>query len=277
MDANAIKMVQTMASDSRKRLLIIKDSTCMSGLVSLLSNTDEDTISVVLETLMMLGKSAEEIKWLGCTPGLIKSLKTIMKSSEEKNSVRVKAEEFYNVLCNGRKDTRTPLRDSNNRKHNDKDDKNSFKNKNSPGYHAKAVVLLIKGITNKCDADLCIKLLVEVKGVISITFDMESKRCIVRTKSSVKPETLVKAISNSQTFIAQQVIKHENGKETLQSFGMVQPSAEKENLSEPEYLPDDIDSPVASSKAVARGGTYPKQENNWFSSAASFLSNSFYW
>ncbi|XP_050412193.1 armadillo repeat-containing protein 1 [Patella vulgata] len=276
MDANAIKMVQTMASDSRKRLLIIKDNTCMSGLVSLLSNTDEDIISVVLETLMMLGKSAEEIKWLGYTPGLIKSLKTIMKREKEKNSVRVKAEEFYNILCNGRKDTRTPLRDSN-RKYNDKDDKNSLKSKNSPGYHAKAIVLLIKGITNKCDADLCIKLLIEVKGVISITFDMESKRCIVRTKSSVKPETLVKVISNSQTFIAQQVIKHENGNETLQSFGMeVLPSAEKENLSEPEYLPDDIDSPVASSKAVARGG-YPKQEHSWLSAAASFLSNSFYW
>lgn len=35
------------------------------------------------------------------------------------------------------------------------------------------------------------RLLLQVKGVVSITFDMNKKRCIVRTKLDVRPEVLI--------------------------------------------------------------------------------------
>ena len=40
----------------------------------------------------------------------------------------------------------------------------------------------------QCDRDVCMRLLLQVKGVISITFDMHKKRCILRTKPDVRPE-----------------------------------------------------------------------------------------
>lgn len=38
------------------------------------------------------------------------------------------------------------------------------------------------------DKDVVMRLLLHVKGVISITFDLNQKRCILRTKQDVKPE-----------------------------------------------------------------------------------------
>ena len=35
------------------------------------------------------------------------------------------------------------------------------------------------------------RLLLHVKGVVSITFDLNQKRCIMRTKQDVKPEVRV--------------------------------------------------------------------------------------
>ena len=35
------------------------------------------------------------------------------------------------------------------------------------------------------------RLLLQVKGVISITFDMNKKRCILRTKTEVRPEVSI--------------------------------------------------------------------------------------
>ena len=40
----------------------------------------------------------------------------------------------------------------------------------------------------QCDRDVCMRLLLQVKGVVSITFDMNRKRCIIRTKVDVRPE-----------------------------------------------------------------------------------------
>lgn len=54
---------------------------------------------------------------------------------------------------------------------------------------------------------------------------------------------------------------------------------DKENTTLPDYLPDESLSPVHDSKTLARtdqqqtGG----KNNGWLSSAASFLTNSFYW
>ena len=38
------------------------------------------------------------------------------------------------------------------------------------------------------------RLLLQVKGVISITFDMNKKRCILRTKTEVRPEVRNKVV-----------------------------------------------------------------------------------
>lgn len=56
--------------------------------------------------------------------------------------------------------------------------------------YLKIVVQLCYPFTNCCQSDreLCMKLLLQVKGVISITFDMNKRRSILRVKNDVKPE-----------------------------------------------------------------------------------------
>lgn len=46
-------------------------------------------------------------------------------------------------------------------------------------------------IISQADRDLCMRLLLKVKGVISITFDMTKKRCLLRVKFDVKPEVCI--------------------------------------------------------------------------------------
>ena len=52
---------------------------------------------------------------------------------------------------------------------------------------------------------------------------------------------------------------------------------DKENVTLPDYLPDDVDSPKAHTKPLARNKTEDKKAGGWLSSAANFLTNSFYW
>ena len=60
------------------------------------------------------------------------------------------------------------------------------------------------------------------------------------------------------------------------SFGSHLREQDKENETElPEYLPDD-EQPIVDDKAVSKPGSEDKK-GGWLSSAASFLTNSFYW
>ena len=47
------------------------------------------------------------------------------------------------------------------------------------------------------------RLLLQVKGVISITFDMNKKRCILRTKTEVRPEVgiLILLFLDSENYV----------------------------------------------------------------------------
>ena len=40
----------------------------------------------------------------------------------------------------------------------------------------------------QADRDLCMRLLLRVKGVVSVTFDVGKRQCLLRTRPDVKPE-----------------------------------------------------------------------------------------
>lgn len=62
----------------------------------------------------------------------------------------------------------------------------------------------------------------------------------------------------------------------LVSFGANPQDIDKENTILPDYLPEDPDSPKADSHSVARIKKDDKK-SGWLSSAATFITNSFYW
>ncbi|OWF53786.1 armadillo repeat-containing protein 1-like [Mizuhopecten yessoensis] len=275
-----ITALKGMASDPKKRSFLLKDLTCIGGLIMVLSNPDVKVVTVALETLLLLADRADHRSTLRDFLGMTDQLETIMRRSSYDKKASNLAEKLYVTLT--QVDLQTPLKDTFNRStvsgQSSKKSSTSKNNRSVLNGRAKHIILQIRGLIDKADRELVMRLLLQVKGVVSITFDLNKKRCILRTKQEVKPETLVQAVSKSQTMIAQQVIKDDNGEEMLLSFGSNHQEMDKENTTLPDYLPDEVDSPVHNGKTLARvGNDGDNKSSGWLSTAASFLTNSFYW
>ncbi|XP_041358295.1 armadillo repeat-containing protein 1-like [Gigantopelta aegis] len=275
---NAILSMKALATDPKKRAALSKDKTCIGGLVVVLSNKDTKIVILALETLLLLAESPENCPGLRDFIGMMDQLECLLRH-DDKPDVKDLAEKLYLLLTTTELLQQTPLKDSSNTQGQSSRRNSSFQKNRSllANGKYKNMILQIRGMINVHDRDLCMRLLLHIKGVVSITFDLNKKRCILKTKSDVKPEALVHAISKSQTMIAQQVVKEENGEEMLLSFGAHGDDADKENSELPDYLSDDADSPVVDTKAMARTGDVEKKKGGWIRSAASFLTNSFYW
>ena len=55
--------------------------------------------------------------------------------------------------------------------------------------------------------------LLGVKGVISFTFNMSQRRCVVRVRTDMKPEVPCRALEATRTLSVKHVVKNENGEE----------------------------------------------------------------
>nr|XP_009920662.1 PREDICTED: armadillo repeat-containing protein 1 isoform X2 [Haliaeetus albicilla] len=124
--------------------------------------------------------------------------------------------------------------------------------------------------------NLCEEALLKIKGVISFTFQMAVQRCVVRIRSDLKAEALATAIASTKVMKAQQVVKSESGEEMLVPFQDT-PVEVEQNTDLPEYLPEDESPTKEQDKAVSRVGSHPEGAASWLSTAANFLSRSFYW
>ncbi|KAL3868084.1 hypothetical protein ACJMK2_040921 [Sinanodonta woodiana] len=273
---DAILAMKKMAGDPIKKKALIKDATCIGGLVLVLSNPDPQIVQLALETLLLLADQAENQSILHDFIGMMDQLELVITKATCDQTIQSMAEKLY-LLLSKIEETCT-LKDTSNTSGSSRRS-SCNKNRSLLGTHkSKALVLQLRGMVDKSDRDLCMRLLLQVKGVISITFDMKKMRCIVRSKLDVKPESLVRAIARSQTFAAQQVIKTDSGEELLVTFNAHSQELNKENNEElPEYLPDEEET-VIDDKAVSRSGKGGKKSGaGWLSTAASFLTNSFYW
>ncbi|CAL1546633.1 unnamed protein product [Lymnaea stagnalis] len=278
--ADAIAAMKSMALDPRKRAALAKDATCIGGLVIVLSNADTTIVKEALQTLLLLSECQEACTFLKNHVGMLDQLETILNGCEKDETVMRLAELLHTKLSET-SDTSSnasmPLKDLSNVSR----QSTHVKNLSAQGHSkAKSIVLQIKGFHEKSDRDLCARLLLKVKGVISITFDITKKRCILRTKMDVKPETLILAIAKSMTMTAQQVVRNEKGEESFVCFDTIQHhvSQDKENEDLPDYLSDDSDSTFVEEKAIKRPTEEDKKKSSgWFSMAANFLSNSLYW
>ncbi|KAK7100308.1 armadillo repeat-containing protein 1-like [Littorina saxatilis] len=283
---DAIAAMKAMAQDSKKRQMLVKDTTCMGGLVLVLSNPQQSVVTLALETLLLLGEEKELRPLIAAHIGMLDQLEMVLHRSQNGEEVKKLADQLYGLLTESPL-PQAPLRDSSNTQL----PRSSGTGKNKPSLKStKSVVLQVRGVHDQADRDLCMRLLLRVKGVVSITFDVHKKQCLMRTKPEVKPESLVRAITKSMTMSAQQVIRNENGDESLVSFNVscgfstMEPGTQgKENETFlPPYLSDDEDEKNAPREedrsALSKGGTERETTTSkWFSAAASFLTNSFYW
>ncbi|XP_073187119.1 armadillo repeat-containing protein 1 isoform X2 [Lepidochelys kempii] len=87
---------------------------------------------------------------------------------------------------------------------------------------------------------------------------------------------LATAIASTKVMKAQQVVKSESGEEVLVPFQDT-PVEVEQNTDLPDYLPEDESPTKEQDKAVSRVGSHPEGAASWLSTAANFLSRSFYW
>lgn len=118
--------------------------------------------------------------------------------------------------------------------------------------------------------------MLKIRGVISFTFQMAVKRCVVRIRSDLKAEALGTAINSTKVMKAQQVVKTEDGGELIMPFQEGSAVLVEENTDIPDYLPEEESPSQEQDKAVTRVGSIT-DGMGWLNTAANFLTRSFYW
>ncbi|KAG7271090.1 hypothetical protein CRUP_022641 [Coryphaenoides rupestris] len=247
MDALAVvNQLRDLAADPLNRRVIVEDHGCLPGLILFLDHTNPQ---VVYSALLAVRYLAE-----GTSPGETKLLASeVYEILQAAGKEEAEQAEAAAVSC--RRKAQFFLGSTNKR--------------------AKTVVLHIDGLDDSARRGMCEEALLKIRGVISFTFQMAVKRCVVRIRSDLKAEALGTAINSTKVLTAQQVLKAEDGGERMVPFCDGEVPVE-ENTDIPDYLPEDESPSQDPEKAVTRVGAITDGAG-WLSTAANFLTRSFYW
>ncbi|XP_008311493.1 armadillo repeat containing 1, like [Cynoglossus semilaevis] len=267
MDAlSVVSQLRDLASEPQNREVIVRDQGCLPGLVLFLDHQNPDVLFATLQTLRYLAEMPPNIPIMKNELGMMVSLENLMERNSLSDDITSLAQEVYNILC--KPVFRTPVQE---RK------KKAQFFLNSTNKKAKSVTLHIQGLDTTDQRGLCEEALLKVKGVISFTFQMASKRCTVRIRSDLPTESLASAIAATQVLSAQQVVKNEEGEEVLIPLNTSGVQVQQ-NTALPAYLPEEEESPEKEvDRAISRTTTKGDSSGSWLNTAASFLTKTFYW
>ncbi|KAF7658571.1 hypothetical protein LDENG_00010970 [Lucifuga dentata] len=266
MDAlSVVSQLRDLASEPQNREAIVKDQGCLPGLVLFLDHRDREVLFATLQTLRYLAELSPNISLMKNELGMMVSLENLIEREGLSVDIKALAKEVYDILRAPPQPVHcTPQR------------KKSQFFINSSNRKAKSVTLHIQGLDSTDQRGLCEEALLKVRGVISFTFQMASKRCTVRIRSDLPTESLASAIAATKVLSAQQVVRNEAGEEVfipLNSSGL----EVQQNAAIPDYLPEDNSPEKESDRAVSRTTAKEDSSGSWLSAAAGFLSKTFYW
>lgn len=273
---SVVTQLRDLASEPQNREVIVRDHGCLPGLVLFLDHHDADVVFSALQALRYLAESAANRERMRSELGMLLSLQNIIDKKERLHEAGSLAAEIHELLTRpAGATTAVPGGGGGGGGVTTRPRKGQFFLGNT-NKKAKVVTLHIDGLTDGGRRSLCEDALLKVRGVISFTFQMASQRCVVRIRTELKAECLASAIAATKVMSAQQVIKNESGEEVLLSLEQCSEGLE-ENEELPDYLPEE-ESPVRQNgRAVSRVGAKKDAGGSWLSSAASFLTKSFYW
>ncbi|KAM6906057.1 armadillo repeat containing 1, like [Lycodopsis pacificus] len=265
MDAlSVVSQLRDLASEPQNREMIVQDQGCLPGLVLFLDHQNPDVLFATVQTLRYLAELTPNISTMKNELGMMVSLEDLIGREGLSIDITALAQELFGILS-------APVPRIPERR------KKSQFFINSTHKKAKSVTLHIQGLDSTDQRGLCEEALLTVKGVISFTFQMASKRCTVRIRSDLPTESLASAIAATKVLSAQQVVKNEAGEEVFilldQSGVEVQ-----QNSALPDYLPEEEESPEREvDRAISRTTAKEDSSGSWLNSAASFLTKTFYW
>ncbi|XP_038841174.1 armadillo repeat containing 1, like [Salvelinus fontinalis] len=271
MDAlSVVTQLRDLASEPQNREAIVQDQGCLPGLVLFLDHQDPQVLFATLQTMRYLAEWPLNITTMKNELGMMVSLVTLMERSGLCDDINVLSREVYGILS--APPTPAPPSPERERRRN----KPQFFLNASKGKN-KSVTLHIQGLDSTAQRSVCEEALLKVKGVISFTFQMASKRCTVRIRSDLPTESLASAIAATKVLSAQQVVRNEVGEEVLLSLSVCGGNVREENVSIPDYLPEDESPESETDRAVSRTAAKDNTSGSWLGSAATFLTRSFYW
>uniref|UniRef100_A0A3B5AEK3 Armadillo repeat-containing protein 1 n=1 Tax=Stegastes partitus TaxID=144197 RepID=A0A3B5AEK3_9TELE len=268
MDAlSVVSQLRDLASEPQNREVIVQDQGCLPGLVLFLDHQNPDVLFATLQTLRYLAELPPNIPTMKNELGMMVSLENLMGLSVD---ITALAQEVYDILnAPANPPPRSPERQRR---------KKSQFFINSTNKKAKSITLHIRGLDSSDQRGLCEEALLKVRGVISFTFQMASKRCTVRIRSDLPTESLATAIAATKVLSAQQVVKNEAGEEV---YVPLNPSELEvpQNSALPDYLPEEEDeSPEKKAdRAISRTTAKEDSSGSWLNAAAGFLTKTFYW
>ncbi|KAK6490973.1 armadillo repeat-containing protein 1-like [Huso huso] len=269
-DALAIvNQLRDLAADPLNRRAIVQDQGCLPGLILFLDQPNPQVVYSALLAVRYLAECRSNREKMRGELGMMQSLENVMKKTTTPGETKLLASEIYEILK------------SSSNAVTDQAEQASYRRKTqfflgATNKRAKTVVLHIDGLDDAARRSLCEEALLKIKGVISFTFQMTVKRCIVRIRSDLKAEALGTAIASTKIMKAQQIVKGEDGDEVMISFEEDAPVEAEQNTDLPDYLPEEESPSKELDKAVSRVGT--KQDaSGWLNTAANFLTRSFYW
>ncbi|XP_077442636.1 armadillo repeat containing 1, like [Stigmatopora argus] len=264
MDAlSVVSQLRDLASEPQNRETIVQDQGCLPGLVLFLDHQNHEVLLATLQTLRYLAELSFNIPTMKNELGMMVSLENIMARDELSVDVTNLAREVYRILSAPERARRQ---------------KPQFF-LNSSSKKAKCVTLHIQGLDDVDRRGLCEEALLKVRGVISFTFQMASKRCTVRVRSDLPAESLASAIAGTRVLCAKQVVKNQDGDEVLMPLSAHEAAAPSERAL-PDYLPEEEEEEDPEKKAagaVSRASVKESGGGGWLDAAAGFLSKSFFW
>lgn len=265
-----VNQLRDLAADPMNRRAIVQDQGCLPGLILFLDHPNPQVVYSALLAVRYLAECRSNREKLKGELGMMLSLQNVVQKSTTPGETKLLASEIYELLQASSGAESEPAEET-----------VSSRRKaqfflGSSNKRAKTVILHIDGLDDSGRRSLCEEALLKIRGVISFTFQMAVKRCIVRIRSDLKAEALASAIASTQVMKAQQVVKAENGDEVLIPLAEDGSVEVEQNVDLPDYLPEDESPSQEPDKAVSRVGS-GQDGASWLGAAANFLSRSFYW
>uniref|UniRef100_A0A3P9D8M2 Armadillo repeat-containing protein 1 n=1 Tax=Maylandia zebra TaxID=106582 RepID=A0A3P9D8M2_9CICH len=265
-----VNQLRDLAADPMNRRAIVQDQGCLPGLILFLDHPNPQVVYSALLAIRYLAECRANREKLRAELGMMLSLQNVMQKSTTPGETKLLASEIYELLqASGSADSEPAEEPVSSRR------KAQFF-LGSSNKRAKTVVLHIDGLDDSSRRSMCEEALLKIKGVISFTFQMAAKRCIVRIRSDLTAEALASAIAATEVMKALQVVKGEDGDEVLIPFPEDGSVEVEQNVDLPDYLPEEESPSQEPDKAVSRVGS-GQDGNSWLGAAANFLSRSFYW
>ncbi|KAM8882717.1 armadillo repeat-containing protein 1 [Synchiropus splendidus] len=272
MDAlTVVNQLRDLAADPLNRRAIVEDQGCLPGLILFLDHPNPQVVYSALLAVRYLAECRANREKMKGELGMMLSLQNVMQKSTSPGETKLLASEIYEILQSAGKEEAEQAEAA----------AASCRRKaqfflGSTNKRAKTVVLHIDGLDDSTRRSLCEEALLKIRGVISFTFQMAVKRCVVRIRSDLKAEALGTAINSTKVMKAQQVVKTEDGGEVIMPFQEDSEVLVEENQDIPDYLPEEESPSQEPDKAVTRVGSVT-EGMGWLNTAANFLTRSFYW